>query len=59
MDDELEKTNDTEMNPDALEDALGDYVEIDEEEEEIIITDLDEDHDLDIAFYDDDPRDHY
>ena len=47
------------MNPDALEAVLGDdFVEIDEEEI-IIISDANEDDDLDIAFSHDDPRDWY
>jgi hypothetical protein len=62
-DDEIEKQSDdkepSDMNPDALEAALGDdYVEIDEE---VVIYSYtsDDEEDLDIAFTDADPRDWY
>ena len=45
-----------ELNPDALEDALGDAIIIEEDEEEIYFS-LSPDDDLDIAFTDDDTRD--
>ncbi len=62
-DDELEKgieeKEPSDMNPDALEAALGDdYIEIDEEVVIYSYTSDDED-DLDIAFTDNDSRDWY
>ncbi len=46
----------TELNPDILEDALGDTIIMEEDEEEIYFS-VSTDDDLDIAFIDDDTRD--
>lgn len=45
-----------ELNPDALEEALGDVTLIEDDEEEIYLS-ISPDDDLDIAFIDDDTRD--
>ncbi len=62
MEEELEEDKSVggaELNPDALEAALGDdYVEIDEEIEILTYNEEDEDS-VDIAFSQDDPRDWY
>jgi len=56
---EEEKIVDENINPEALEQAIGDddFVEVIEEDEEIIVFNASEDDDLDIAFSHDDTRD--
>lgn len=59
MDEQEEEKNGngSDLNPDALEAALGDdFIEIDEE---IEIIKYDDDNDVDIPFSQDDPRDWY
>lgn len=58
--DEVEKEPNLDaMNPDAIEDALGDgYIEIEDDEIIMLIDDSDDDE-LDIAFSHDDPKDWY
>ena len=45
-----------ELNPDALEEALGDVTLIEDDDEEVYLS-ISPDDDLDIAFIDDDTRD--
>jgi hypothetical protein len=57
---EEENTTPAEINPDALEAALGDdVVEGDEELLQIHLTTPEDDLEVDIAFTHDDPRDWY
>lgn len=46
-----------ELNPDALDEALGDAIILEEDEEEQYYFSVSPDDDLDIAFTDDDTRD--
>lgn len=59
MEEEEVTTDENTLNPDALDEALGDDAILIEEEEEEIYFDISPDDDLDIAFTDEDKRDWY
>ena len=56
MEEEEEKIETKDINPDTLDEALGDIIIIEDDEEEIYFN-ISPDDDLDIAFSDEDTRD--